>query len=1080
MLTCLYCDEQNPPRARYCHNCGRRLVHVPAIERETRKTVTVLFCDLVSSTRLGNRLGPELDTSVLERYFETASAVLRQHGASLEKFIGDGVVAAFGVPVLHEDDALRAVTAAVALRSALGELNDELDRRWKVRLGVRISVNTGEVVVRDAEDDPTWLLGDVMNVAAKLEQAAAPREILVSDRTYQLVRDTVICESLPAVDLHEGGEPVAVWRLELVDPEARSKRRLAPAPLIGREWDLQVLGAWFGRAVNKRFCHLVNVVGDAGVGKTRLVDAFTQSLRGQATILRGSCRAYGEGIGYRPVAQMLRQSAGIEPGHGPDVITDKLEALAGDRRLAVTVSRVLSARGRTVEPEDARWAVLRFFEAMARRRSLVLVVDDLQWAHDELLELLGHMAEWSRDAAILLVCVGRDELRARLLEQGRKIDVTQFQLTPLSSEETEELVRQILRQGQIPPELPARLGEAAAGYPLFVEELLAMLLDDGRLRLVEDQWRVSGGLDELQLPPTLHALLAARLDELPRAERVLLGRAAVMRSRFPISALVALSPDFPETEVRATVRALTRKELLRPEAIMGDPIPGDDHFTFRHALLRDAAYQSVATQVRADLHHRYAAWIEEQAQDRLPELAEVLGYHLEAAYRYRAQLGLLDEVTDDLGRRAGVWLATAGHDAVLPGDIPAAAVALLTRAVDLLPEGHERRTEALLDLADAHRGAQDMPASLRTFEAAARAAAETGDERRAAHAVLGRVDVLWFSDPRALPDGGQAEVERAMHVLERSNDDFGLTKALRLMAYLHFGAGRSVEARATAEHAIQLARLAGDERLQARVARLYLLILFWGPAPVAEVLEAAETLLDWARQTGAALLEASALNTLARGLAMQGRFDEARRHNSDASGVTLEPGELLTWAASVLSEGLVELLAGELDRAEEILRRGYEEATRARAVGMLSGLTVMLARVLLLRGFDAEAEAMARECRRDASASQLDVRLKAHAIRAVVLARRGRSAEAVRLAEAVRRATGRSEQLDTKAEVLADLAEVLSLAGRRTAAREAADEAIATYESKGNISAASRVQARFAAADRPEPLPGEQGSSSRS
>ena len=1067
MLTCPTCAKQTLPDARFCHACGHRFPSAAAARREARKTVTVLYSDLVGSTRLGARLGPETYSAVLDRYFELAE-VLQQHGAVVEKFIGDAVVAVFGLPTLHEDDALRAVTAATALRSAVGELNTELDQRWNVRLRVRVGVNTGEVVVWHPADDPTQLLGDAMNVAAKLQQAAAPQEILISDRTYQLVRDAVVGRPAPAVDLDGGDEPVAAWAIDLVDPEARSKRRLARAPLIGREWDLQLLRVMFDRAATERLCHLVTVVGDAGLGKTRLVDDFTRSLSGQAAILWGTCRAYGEGIGYRPVVQMVRQAAGVEPEHGPDAVAGRLEALVGDRRIAVMVARLLSARGGTVEPEDARWALLRFFEALARRRPLVLVVDDLQWALEELLELLGHVAEWSRDAAILLVCVGRQELRAELLERSRKLDATQLRLKPLSGEQAEELVRQILRQGQVPAELPGRLGEAAAGYPLFIEELLGMLLDDGTLHLAGEQWVVTGKLDELRLPPTLHALLAARLDELPRAERLLLGRAAVMRSRFPVAALVVLSPDLPEEEVRATVLALARKELLRPEPVVADPLPGVDRFVFRHALLRDAAYQSVPTDVRAELHQRYASWIEEHVQDQPAEVAEVLGYQLEAAYRLRIELGAPDETTHDLGRRAGAWLAAAGHDAVRPGDIPAVAVALLSRAVDLLPEGHERRTDALLDLADALRGTQDLPASLRTFESAAEAAAAARDERRRAHAVLGRVDVLWFSEPRALPDGGRAEVELAIQALERSNDDLGLAKALRLMAYIQFAAGQSVEARATAERAIGIARLVGDERLQARIARLHLLILFWGPAPVAEVIEAAEAEFEWARRTGAHLLEASALNTLARGLAMQGRFDEARQRNQDASGVDLEPGELLTWAASVLSEGLVELLAGDLDAAERILRSGYREAHQARAVGMLSGLTVMLARVLLEQGSDAEAEAMARECRRDASGSQLDVRLKSHSIRAVVLARHGRTGAATRLAEAVGRATDRSEQLDTRAEVLTDLAEVHSLTSRPAAAREVADEAIASYHAKGNTSAASKVHGRFAALESSE------------
>ena len=598
-----------------------------------------------------------------------------------------------------------------------------------------------------------------------------------------------------------------------------------------------------------------------------------------------------------------------------------------------------------------------------------------------------------------------------------------------------------------------------------------MLLDDGRLRLADGRWVVTGELDELRLPPSLQALLSARLDELPAMERLLLGRAAVMRSQFPVSALAALSPEVPDREVvHATLLALARKELLRPGHIMADLLPGTDRFTFRHTLLRDVAYQSVPKETRAELHKRYAGWIEQQVPARPADIAEIVGYHLEAAYRHQVELGRLDEATNDLARQAGEWLALAGHNAVVPGDIPAVAVNYLKRAVELLPDEHSGRTDALLDLADALRGAGDLNRSLRTFEAATWAASATGDARRHAHAVLGKVDLLWFSDPRALHDGGRAEVERAIQVLEQANDELGLAKALRLMAYVHFGAGRTVEARATAERAINIARAVSDERLQARIDRLHLLILFWGPVPISGVMDAAEASLAWAHQSGARLLEASALNTLARGHAMQGRLAEARQCNQDASGIELEPGELLTWAATVISEGLVELLAGELDVAERTLRSGYREAHKARGVGMLGGLTVLLARVLLLRGSDEEADAMARECRRDASSSQLDVRLKSYSIRAVVLARWGRTAAATRLAEAVVRATECSGQPDTRAEVLADLAEVHERAGRSAAARVAAEEAVAIYGAKGNQSAASRVRALFAEPAGPAPV----------
>jgi class 3 adenylate cyclase/tetratricopeptide (TPR) repeat protein len=1060
MATCIHCGEANPGRARFCLACGRSLTIYAGAASGIRKTVTVVFVDLVGSTPLAERLDAESLRLVLGRYYDEVRRLLEHHGGTVEKFIGDAIVAVFGVPVLHEDDALRAVTAAAGLLTALDGLNAELERQWSLRLLIRVGVNTGEVLVSESADHQTPILGDTVNVAARLEQTAQANEIVIGDSTYRLVRDAVVVDPLPRLTLKGKALPIPAWRLLEVDPEPRRHAR-ADAPMVGREQELSVLRILFDRTIATRRCHLMTWRGDAGVGKTRLVDEFERAIGEQATVLRGRCPPYGEGITYRPIAQMVRTLAGIEQGDSQETGYAKLAALLGDAgHVTKQVAKVLGLRLGAIEPRDTYWALRRMLEALASRRPLILVVDDLHWAQPALLEFIQQMAEWSRDAPILLMCLARPELFDRSsIWAGAKPNAVTLTLSRLHSEQTRELVGHLLRPGAVAEDLQARLAEVAAGYPLFAEELIAMLIDDQTLRLVDGRWIFTGQLTDVRSPPTIHALLSARLDELPESERLALCRAAVVGTRFRAEAIQALSPEWDDQHVRSTLMALVHKELLRvarPAAELR--AGGDDGFRFRHSLIREAAYQATPKEARARLHEGYASWLERSADEQGVEVDEMVGYHLEEAYRHRAQLGRQDEGARGLGTRAGERLAEAGHRAAMRGDVPATALELLRRAADLLPDDHERRLGVLLDLAEARRDAESLKSALTTYGEAIELARARGDERYAALAKVGRLETLWFADPTTLNDGGCDEAERAIEVLAEAGDDLGLAKAWRVLAYARLGLGESKKAQEAIDEAMASAERAGDERWEARIVRLRCIILFWGPTPLDQVVRDTEQALESARRTGVSSPQASALSVLARAAAMQGRLAEARALTRAAAEIEVDLSERLVWAAKPVTEGLVELVAGDLEAAEAVLREGYERAQRVGGTGPLANLEVMLARVLLLRGRHEEAEGLVDRCLALAPKSQIDVRVRALGIKALLLAGRGVHREACGLADEAVQLAGRMQQPDTLATVLMDLAEAQRLARRQELAREAAVRALECHELKGNWMAAASVK----------------------
>ena len=446
MPTCPQCGEENPEGFKFCGSCGALLAEASA-PREVRKTVTVVFSDVTGSTALGERLDPESLRRVMGRYFDEMQAVVERHGGTVEKFIGDAVMAVFGIPVLHEDDAVRAVRAAAEMRERLAGLNEELERDWGVTIAVRTGVNTGEVVAGDASSGgQRFATGDAVNVAKRLEEAAPPNEILLGETTHRLVRDAVKVEAVEPLELKGKGERVSAYRLLSIEPGAEGRARRLDSPMVGREREQALLERAYERAAGERGCHLFTVLGAAGVGKSRLLAEFLKGLGDNATVVGGRCLPYGEGITFWPLLEVLRKL------YGDELVSAIETRLAGDENAELIASRVGAAVGLAESAgatEETFWAVRKLLEAQAHEQPLVLVFDDLQWGQPTFLDLVEHIADWSRDAPILLICLARPEfLDDRPGWGGGKFNATSVLLEPLSDEDSAELVLNLLGQSR--------------------------------------------------------------------------------------------------------------------------------------------------------------------------------------------------------------------------------------------------------------------------------------------------------------------------------------------------------------------------------------------------------------------------------------------------------------------------------------------------------------------------------------------------------------------------------------------------------------------------------------------------------
>jgi class 3 adenylate cyclase/tetratricopeptide (TPR) repeat protein len=981
---CANCGHENREGAKFCEECAAPLAVAPSA-REQRKTVTVLFCDVTGSTSLGESTDPEALRALLARYFERMKAIVESHGGTVEKFIGDAVMAVFGVPQVHEDDALRACRAAVEMRDALPELGVQ----------ARIGVNTGEVVTGTQERLAT---GDAVNVAARLEQAAQPGEILIGEETLRLVRDTVETRPVEQLEVKGKAEPVEAHKLLTVrEPGERSLE----APMVGRQTELRRLRDAFEQAAHGRSCQLFTLLGAAGVGKSRLAYEFLQGL--DAPILRGRCLSYGEGITYWPVVEVLKQ----------------LGRLPSDSTAAASLRSLLGESEQGTSAEEIAWAFRKLLEEQAQERPLVCVFDDIHWGEETFLDLVEHVADLSREAPILLLCMARpDLLDKRSGWGGGKLNATTVLLEPLSDEEADVLLDAF---GHVEPELKARIREAAEGNPLFVEEMLALVRDSGD--------------GEIEVPPTIQALLAARLDQLHPSERSILQCGSVEGRIFHRSAVQALDPQ-QEAQLPTRLVSLVRKELVRPDKTQ---LPGDDAFRFRHLLIRDAAYEALPKATRSGLHESFADWLQKRAPD-LVELDEIVGYHLEQAAKYKRELGQPDPA---LAERAGERLAAAGRVALWRGDGRTAAP-LLARALDLV--GPLRFDGALeLDLLAAEQ--PETAVAIEVAERIAKSARAHGDRSAEIHArsaaAMHRVNL----DPETL-GAAEAFVSGALEELRDSNDDAALAAVWALEGWVDNMHGRMEGWAQAAEQALVHGR-----RLSLRWHRPVGLAgsMVNGPRPADEALATLDRFYDPTPVTY--------LDYRAWLIGMLGRLDEAQTLATEGRAKLRE----LIGGPSSEEQGFAEvaILAGDYESAASCMREICTRLEEQRLVSLLSTYAPHLGRSLWMLGQDDEAERLAQLGRELGDERDVMTQMLWRQVQALVEARRGNTEEAKRLAqEAVARVEA-TDMLNNHGKALCDLAEVLVLGGGDAEAAEVLEKALECYERKKNLAMVAQVKPKL-------------------
>jgi class 3 adenylate cyclase len=935
-----------------------------------RKVVTVLFCDVVGSTSLGESVDPEALQRLLARYFERMSGVVETHGGSVEKFIGDAVMAVFGVPAAHEDDALRACRAAVEMRDALPELGVE----------GRIGISTGEVLSGTAERLAT---GDAVNVAARLEQAADPGEVLIGAYTLALVGAAVEVGEERLLELKGKSEPVAAHPLvSVLDVPERSHA----SRFVGRVRELTQLGDTWERALSDARCELVTVVGDAGVGKSRLVGEAVAEV--EARVVRGRCLPYGEGITYWPVVEVVKQ----------------LQALPSDPVAAAAIRSLLGESEVGTSGDEIAWAFRKLLEEQA---PLVVVFDDIQWGDEAFLDLVESTALLSAGAPLLLLCTARPEL-----VEVRPTWPATLRLEPLPPEQAEALIGDT-----VSGELRERIAHAAGGNPLFISEMLAM----------------AAGNQEVEVPPTLKALLAARLDQLDDAERKVLERGSVEGEIFHRGSVQALAPE--ETQVTTRLAALVRHQLVRPDRAQ---LKGDDGYRFRHLLIRDAAYDALPKVVRAELHVRFADWLDKHG-DSLIERDEIVGYHLEQAARYQAELGQPDPT---LAERAAERLAAGGRRADERGD-DRGALSLLTRAAELLRPIRlelelELQVALLMNAVDGRAGAG---AADDVESRAERAGDHSGALLARAMALTlrsGVGDVLLGEEVEELCD-------RALPAEETRGDARRLALLWELVAV-------AAQHRMLNDAAVEAAqRGVGYQRLGGALSTTAILewALILGTRSAAEGLRMLDE-LEGSRPPGAVDL------SRAVHLAMVGRFDEAwalgQARADHLHEVTGSGGEGASYLALVAS------IEGDRDRA----CRHYRDLLAAFPSGtesIAASYELPLARDLCYLGRYEEVEPLLHHARSVPQGPAL--RAMGSGVEALTLAERGRLVEAEASARRGIAATDEMENLWLEAWTHEDLATVLEHAGRIDEALDALERAHAIWQRKGCLPCAERIRAQI-------------------
>jgi class 3 adenylate cyclase/tetratricopeptide (TPR) repeat protein len=949
-----------------------------------RKLATVLFADLVGSTQLLDGQDPEITRRRVTSFFDGVQRCIETHGGTVEKFAGDAVMAAFGIPIAHEDDADRAVRAGLGI----------LDHVLELGLEARVGIEAGEVVVD--ETDSTFATGEAVNVAARLQQAAAPGEILMGESAHRLTAGRIEAKSAGPLELRGFRNPIAAYRAIAVrDGQPHAK---VSAPFVGRLSELDLLENTLARTIRDRRPHVFTVYGEPGVGKSRLIREFLAGVEG-TTILSGRALPYGEGVTYWPLAEMVKSAAGITDDDPMETAKQKLIECCGDEAIAELLglaSGVMEAvEGERGAPEIA-WAAREFADELADVQPLIMVFEDIHWAEEPLLELIDHLAQWVRERALLILCLARPELLdVRPGWGGGRVRSTAIELEPLGRDDSEALADALLEEHQVSGNIRARLLDKAEGNPLFVEETVRMLLEQG-----------ADGGD--RIPDSLQAMIGARIDRLPAGAKIVLQRGSVIGRTFWAGAIDHLSPEYDADELEDLLDDLLLRDLVTREE--RSTIGGEAAYRFKHVLIREVAYGGLSKSGRAEYHTRFAEWLREKADK---EVIEIRAYHLDQACLLYAELD--GHPPEELARTAAKALASAGKRA-LALESNLSARKLLLRSVEL-----ESTLGRRFLAARAAWQLGDLPVVRDEMTVLVAEAAAEGDRAIQSRALTALSEVAASLDGELVRAAELAD--EALAVVEADDHD-GRFRALDRRARVARWAGREAEAEEYLQQALEAARAAARKDHEARAA-LQLAGIYVGRMEEDKAAPLIDRALALAEESGSIVARASAAQS-------KGGLHRVRRQYEEAEGWLTKALDLYRETASVpeiawTSRQLAQVAweTGNPAKAEKLFRESIRLLAPMKERGTLCESQRLLSQLLLAEGRIDEAEKFALAAGETVSAEDVTSRATTRVALAQVRAAQGRYDEADTLFAEAAEIIGSSEHCRILLDVLPPYADFL-------------------------------------------------------
>jgi class 3 adenylate cyclase/tetratricopeptide (TPR) repeat protein len=908
VIDCARCGTANPEGSRFCNSCGASLVARVGVQE--RRVVTALFADLARSTALGESLDPEVVRGVVGDFFDLARTEIQRRGGAVEKFSGDAVMAIFGLPQAHEDDPERAVRAAVAIRDGLGAVATQARERHGIDVRARIGIESGEVVVGDPFGGATMATGDAMNLAARLEQQAEPGEIVVGEMAHGSVRDIVDGQPLGELTLRGHEAALRGWRVTAIADEVGRPRGVPGlhAPLTGRDEELNLVLDAGRRALHGRKPVLFTVLGTPGVGKSRLIREAAERMAVDGwTTVRGRCLPYGEGITYWAAAEIVRGVCGIDSDMSTEAALARLSATAPEEDVARRLALMLgiadaSADSGSGGDREIAFGFRRLIEHVAAGTPLIVVFEDVHWAEPPLLDLIEYLATWARDVALLIACTSRPELLDSRGSWGSgRMETSRISLEPLSEDDSRSLLSALLAVDDLPAELRQRVLDRSEGNPLFVEEVVRMLIEEGVVVRKGEHWQALPAAADVRVPDSVEALIRARLDTLPSPERAVLQAASVVGRVFQRSAVSAISPAGGSIDMQL-------EEAMLRDLITEERVPDEPTFRFRHVLIRDVAYATLPKARRATLHRAVADWLRAWAGPRIEEFVEIEAYHLEQSVRLQRELEGRAEPA--ALAQALTALETSARRASLLDDSRAAR-SFAERALALDPEPGIQRMELEALLAQAFSKLGDYREAAEIADRLERDAAAAGRKDLQGRAILIKAGDLWVSLESSDADGALSELRRARVLLTEAGDDRTLIDVMTWIGYGGWWHGNMKECEEAWE---EVRRIAHENGWLSREAEgLVLLARSWmfrnNPERVVELLDEAAELAQRGPSRLARARRARSVATRNRATQLIDRRPRGIRRGSRASGRAGPPGRHRTssrqpeWRIALLRVG---------------------------------------------------------------------------------------------------------------------------------------------------------------------------------